>query len=650
MTAKTNLNTIREQLTKTESIGQNKGQTKIDIAIDFLKSAAEFERAQEIKFFTNFKNQYPDTDKTFNLNLSDTENIDINLIIAINQALKGAQAFSKELNTEISRIKRRRSADEVKKNTDEYWRRLNNNGEQIDASSRKDYYLTIDGKSTFNSIISTQPERFSELTSFIIEKFGAKLFTFSKNNLKLNPGQISSLIKVIIDKAYELLIIEYGKFVSNNEDKRKENSKAIAYSKELENFVNNLLDTPNLGEALSSIASQHGIKNDKIDQLTKNARAIEELKNKLKLSYNNSIEKNTMDFDTWRKKNGMSDDELDKIVRAINTVSAQAYYTGEDLGLTELLVNHIGAVLGGNANPTDDIQAGKLIIDINVSKDQSQINNLRNYEERLLQAQAKQFAKVNKTTTLQSFQSNTEALRQLRQEQNEILNELKEIIQNSQEGLNFLLEHINIHTTIKGYVSAGRDNFEYYGGFEGAAFGVNLIEQLNIISDVMDSGGLSLADLNFLYQAMINAGSGMIGNKNKRTLENYFSAFIGFLMFNDAALFTEDIQNFINGTFTTDSQDIHLYQLNGIYIPSSYLLQKTWESLNQLPRDLDQKTTNQGTRAILHTYDKGPIKGNFPENWEQTSTLAQENTKLEMKFLAGFFDLLDQISQKLPIS
>ena len=37
----------------------------------------------------------------------------------------------------------------------------------------------------------------------------------------------------------------------------------------------------------------------------------------------------------------------------------------------------------------------------------------------------------------------------------------------------------------------------------------------------MDSGGLSLADINFLFEAMINAGAGMIGHGNKRTLENY---------------------------------------------------------------------------------------------------------------------------------
>jgi hypothetical protein len=35
---------------------------------------------------------------------------------------------------------------------------------------------------------------------------------------------------------------------------------------------------------------------------------------------------------------------------------------------------------------------------------------------------------------------------------------------------------------------------------------------------------------------MINAGALMIGAGNKHSLEDYFSIFVGFLMFNDATL------------------------------------------------------------------------------------------------------------------
>jgi len=43
------------------------------------------------------------------------------------------------------------------------------------------------------------------------------------------------------------------------------------------------------------------------------------------------------------------------MVKSINTVKVQGYYTGEDLSLTDLLRAHIGGILGGGANPTDDI-------------------------------------------------------------------------------------------------------------------------------------------------------------------------------------------------------------------------------------------------------------------------------------------------------
>jgi hypothetical protein len=53
-------------------------------------------------------------------------------------------------------------------------------------------------------------------------------------------------------------------------------------------------------------------------------------------------------------------------------------------------------------------------------------------------------------------------------------------------------------------------------------------------------GGLEEKDIEFFQFAMINAGSQMIGHNLKRTLEDYFSIFLSFFMFNDAALMIEE--------------------------------------------------------------------------------------------------------------
>jgi len=48
----------------------------------------------------------------------------------------------------------------------------------------------------------------------------------------------------------------------------------------------------------------------------------------------------------------------------------------------------------------------------------------------------------------------------------------------------------------------------------------------------------------------------------------------------------EDVYNSINNEIEGDINDLHLYQLNGIFIPSSYLLQKTFDTLSKTASEI----------------------------------------------------------------
>jgi len=73
----------------------------------------------------------------------------------------------------------------------------------------------------------------------------------------------------------------------------------------------------------------------------------------------------------------------------------------------------------------------------------------------------------------------------------------------------------------------------------------------------------------------------MIGKELKPCVENYFSTFIGLLMFNDAQIAAMDIKNWINSNKINNEivEDLHVYELNGVIIPSSYLLEETYKAL-----------------------------------------------------------------------
>lgn len=640
------LTDFKSDLTPTQD-GVNNPVTKIDIALQFLKKAAEFERTKEIQFFSNFQKMHPETVATFNLNTKDINYVDF--IVNINRALKGTIQFKKELDYEFDRIKRYRSYDEqlAKKeiNKDQYQELLNKDSPKERVTNT---YFKLEGSTTFNSIIDNR-SNMSILSKIIIENYGAKLFMQQGDHIKLQPAMVAALIKILADKLYQMLLIEYGR-VSNSDNKLYERASKMALkNSDYIQFINNLLESPGLYEALYSVADQHNmIPGKPLKNLKETDYQIKELLSRMKAAYS-KIENPSMSFEEYMKQHS---DSLDprEIIRAIHSVHSQAYYTGEDFSLTDLLASHIFGVLGGRGNPTDDIEAGKLMI---VVEDQTKQPTafIKQEEQKLAKLQKEYFDQVSRTTNLESFQENTRILRELRTKQQQALTEIRNEMDKNEQGLNYLLEHINIHDTVKGYTSAGRSSFERYEGFEGAAFGSNLDEQLKLITSLEATGGFSAADINWLKFAMINAGKQMIGRKLKSSIEDYFSIFVGFFMFNDAAIMVEDAINFMtNNTLTSGGvADLHVYQLNGVFIPSSYLLEHTYQALVGISQDIDGLDTNsQRTRAILHTYDSGPITNKSgKENWDETANVANENTKLEMKFLSGFFDLLDHIQQKM---
>ena len=651
-TAQGILGNITSNLTSS-STGSIK-DSKIGLALDYLKSAASFERGKEVAFFKKYLTMYPEIEKNFNIQLSTDMNF-IDFIAQMNIILKGASTFKNELNTEINRINRIRAADKTahgKKFNDlteemkqQYNNDLTNNNQ---ASYALDYFLQHDGKETFNAILAQDTIR-SNITDLIISKYGKQLFITSGDHLNLNSAQVVTLIKTLTDLAYKLLIEEYEKVDSSQETKSR--AQKLIFSKAFEKQVDTLLSTTGISDALFSIAEQHNITSPSIDAAKANDREIKILEDKLRSSYE-AMENPPMTFDEFMQQHKDTLNIAD-MVRAINSVKAIGYYTGEDLSLTALVLAGIGGVLGGGANPTDDIEAGKLVIDYDVISNSSKVRNLvQQNEKKLLSLQNDYFKQISRTTDLASFRQNTEKLRELREEQSKILEKLKVEINNGTTGLNELIKHVNIHTTVKGYKSAGRDSFKFYDGFEGAAFGSNLKNQLQIIAEssfaLASTGGMTQEDIGWLHFAMINAGQQMIGRKNKHTLEDYFSIFVGFFMFNDAQIMMEDAFQSMKQDYESSVDELHLYQLNGLFVPSSYLLQMTYERLVPIVNGVETKMeSGQGVRAILHTYDNGPKRGYKGNNWEVTEIAAEAATKLELKFLGGFLDLLEQIQTKM---
>lgn len=622
----------------------NTSSNKINIALSFLQKAAQFERAKESHFFSNFQSKYPNAESIFNINITNPSPQDyINFIANINNTLKGITTFKNRLNTERQRL-RRIQAFKGKNYESLYY---NKNNLQKRVAQANDDALTFfkrggkshakkgsgeGGESTFRDIFQRR-SNMSELTSIIVQNYGVDIFNFSKDKLTLSPRKTAALIKALSDEAYAMFISE-NEILTENSTIQLRN---IILGPEFESFVKDLLNAPDLSNALEDIADQYNLSKD--TNISGINNQINNLKSDLLQSRGKIMTSipETMTTDEWLKLNGISDNFLKQMYKSTLTVSAQAYYVGEDLALIEQIRNRLGAVLGGGANPTDDIYAGQLIVTIDGQQ------NYDPLEQELKKIGREAYKNIKGLDSLETFFDNAEKLRIARQQQQNKLDEISQNLDSSESAGQYLLSHINIHTTIKGYTSAESSKFKQEGGFGGASFGSTLPMQLNVLQQMSDSGGISIGDLQFLQFACVNAGQQMIGHFLKPSLENYFSIFVGFLMFNDAELMFEDVTKWTTDMTISGVNDIHLYELNGITLPSSYILENTYQALVSISSDLAQ-SNQRGVKAKLTTYNGGPIN----HDWEETSKVATAKTKMEIRFLAGFLDILDQISQAMP--
>ncbi len=646
------LNSGLGQLTSSKN---GEPQTKMDIALQYLQKAASNERVKEEKFIENFLKQFPE--KQLPLGIESVKDDYMKLIIKLNSIIKNFEPFKKQLEQELARAEERKkliseAENLVKDITDSKERsqikseHYYSNRTQLSSFQNDD--KTGKTSTVINSIFSNK-SNISILTEIIIKKYGSKLFTIRKQ-LELNGSEMNSLLKTLIDKANEIFIITKGIEATkiktqDNIPQYQEEMEKIIEGKEFTNFIESLEKSSALKPALTSMAKQMGMDKN-VKEIENIEQQIETIKNRLLQSYKQTRPhgRRGKNFDKWRKEIGADDETLKQMYLSSQNVSIQHYYASEQITLMEMIAAGLDGTLGGNKNPTNDYLAGRLFFTITENE---KVNQKIEKAQKLISSRREDaFKNIQTTTDLASYRANITTLRNLRTKQNIIIQQTLQSIEDEEGIINNFLNSVNIHGSIKGYISIGENNREYQG-LQGASFGSNIFEQLSIIQETMN-GFLTSTDINWLLFAMLNAGSGAIGQNNKSSLENYFSTMIGFLMFNDAQLMFEDAIKQI-GYNDTGANDIHLYTINGIYMPNSFILQQTYNTLIKASADI-KSNLKGGIKATLYTYNNGPINSDGhleTSDWEATSEAAMGATKLDMHFLAGILDILSNINEAM---
>lgn len=258
----------------------------------------------------------------------------------------------------------------------------------------------------------------------------------------------------------------------------------------------------------------------------------------------------------------------------------------------------------------------------------------------------------------EGVESNLRDIRQAIEEMNQNINDLIAAAEEQQKKL----EDTNLndlfiyHESLKLYSSAetGRSK---HPGFEGRS--------MNILSfiDFMDSaavGDFSLAISRDLMAFLaLNLGGGAVAEHAKGPLETYFSIFAGLLMFDDVRNMAMEAAKIAD--YGGSIKQIHLYNLNGIYVPASMILSYVSDAVSAASEYVADGIAAQATISApevnksyenwkderMHynssrDYYKNELR---PEHWQAVAAEAASSTTVTITFLAAFQDFINKLSE-----
>lgn len=278
----------------------------------------------------------------------------------------------------------------------------------------------------------------------------------------------------------------------------------------------------------------------------------------------------------------------------------------------------------------------------NITDTDKQINNQLYDLSQELATHYSQAFKEQKTITLQNFDKMIERERQISRNAVDKINMVQE---NLSKIANSTSEFFISHESLKLYSSAEKEDTKHKD-FHG--------RKMNILSALVKlyaANGLgdALLDQTTFFSYLINISSEALGNKNKEPLETYLSMFAGLLMFDDMSSFvseaTKEVINTVNNTPSATINQLHVYNINGVYFPVSFILKNL---INQISETIGSGilSLDSNRTAVAYLYPPKSISHlpiDQPDKWMETANEVLNNTSIQIHFLSGFVDYITSI-------
>lgn len=222
--------------------------------------------------------------------------------------------------------------------------------------------------------------------------------------------------------------------------------------------------------------------------------------------------------------------------------------------------------------------------------------------------------------------------------------------------LNKMLEEMHVpddifiyHESLKLY---SRVETHKKDSFSGRALGImNALDSLYTANGI---AGLQLIDPQFIYNIAVNLADLAVGGVVRPEVEQYLSIFAGLLMFDDIQNIAKDVAD--TAALQVEGQghayNIHLYLVNGIYVPGSMLLTSVSQALQQGYNKITAsagakvKIDVSGANSIIRDYLDARASGTRDykvADWRAIGHQMASQVKVKIHFLTSFLQFIQDL-------
>jgi len=281
---------------------------------------------------------------------------------------------------------------------------------------------------------------------------------------------------------------------------------------------------------------------------------------------------------------------------------------------------------------TDSISLGSVIFNIETSANNEKFNELGREIRNTISDY------VNKNVSQDRFDSLTDQYSEMNDKIQGLIDQLKGEVLNDPN----LDQLFVFHGSIKSYMGAEGDiTKREFSSFHGVQMQIlSAFDRLYSMANIADVGFMQRDLLNLIA---LNLSSGALGYFNKEPLENYISIFAGLLMFDDIKNMALDAASMLENE---PVQQVHVYILNDIYVPSSVILTNIYQQIREAFQTIDIGTaakaniTTGGIDSAIEAYDPHSYA---MKQWETYAETARTSTLVTIYFLASFVDFINNI-------